>query len=312
MFCKKCGIRLADDANFCKKCGTATSLSQNSNDDKQELSSDVNVDCGEQESFQLTNKAQKKSRKEKKVEKKAVKKTKKDAEKSRGSKGKKSRRFLVRSVLSLIIVLLITVLLNYFGIIQVPILNNFMTKIGVESELTGTKEMDIDSLKIEHPDADEYYKHNAKVISEINAKKSKEVKTEKELISTVKSRGFSEYPIFSEYSIDGEFYTATNISDDSSDKHPIYQTCYVSSSDELWTIFVINGDVIANPVTYNMQSELGVQLLISESEAITSYDSVTNKFYKTIPNKSEVILRVVNKIDAETLDELTIGVIDGL
>ncbi len=310
MFCKKCGTRLADDAKFCKKCGTPTSVAQNSNDNQQELSSDVNgdADCGEKESLESPNNAQKKSKKEKKAEKK----TKKKAGKSGWSTGKKIRRFLVKLILLLIMILLITVLLNYSGVIQVSIINNLMTRIGVKNELTETKEMDIDSLKIEHPDADAYYKQNAKIISEISAKKSNEVQTEKELISSVKSRGFTEYPISSEYSIDGEFYTSTNISDDSSDKHPIYQTCYVSSSNELWTIFVINGAVIANPVTYNMQSELGVQLLISESEAITSYDSALNKFYKTIPNKSEVIVKVVDKIDVETLDELTIGAIDGV
>ncbi|RKD30458.1 zinc ribbon domain-containing protein [Lacrimispora algidixylanolytica] len=308
MFCKKCGTQLGDDAKFCKKCGTPTSITKKSNDNKQESTIDGDADFGEKESLESSYNSQKKSRKEKKVEKKI----KKKAKKSQWSKGKIIRRFFVRLILLLIMVLLITVLLNYLGVIQIPIINSLMTNIGVEKELTEIEEVDVDSLKIEHPDADAYYKKNTEIISEISAKKSNEVQTEKELMSSVESRGFTKYPISSEYSIDGEYYTATNITNDSSDKHPIYQTYYQSSSNDLWTIFIINGAVIANPVTYNMQSKLGVQLLISESETITSYDSATNKFYKTIPNESEVIIKVVNRIDTETLDKLTIGVIDGL
>ena len=74
----------------------------------------------------------------------------------------------------------------------------------------------------------------------------------------------------------------------------------------MWIISLIDGDIVANPVSYNMQSALETQLIVSESEIITSYDSSTNKYYKTVPNESTLIVRIVDKIDADTLDTLTI------
>lgn len=69
---------------------------------------------------------------------------------------------------------------------------------------------------------------------------------------------------------------------------------------------------MANPVTYNTESGRDVQLLISETETVTSYDSAKNKFYVIIPGESEAIVKTVGRIDAETLDKLTVEVIDEL
>ena len=55
-----------------------------------------------------------------------------------------------------------------------------------------------------------------------------------------------------------------------------------------------------------------MQLVIAESEIITGYDSSNNMFYETIPDESELIAYVVDRIDAETLDSLTVEVISGL
>ena len=46
----------------------------------------------------------------------------------------------------------------------------------------------------------------------------------------------------------------------------------------------------------------GVQLVVAESEVMTCYDSKTNSFYNTKPNKSELIIKQVDRIDAETLN----------
>ena len=75
---------------------------------------------------------------------------------------------------------------------------------------------------------------------------------------------------------------------------------------------MINGSIFANPVSYNMNSERTAQLLISESEQLTSYESNTNKYYVTIPNEDAAIVRVVEKIDADSLNKLTVEEIDKL
>lgn len=69
---------------------------------------------------------------------------------------------------------------------------------------------------------------------------------------------------------------------------------------------------MANPVSFNAESELGVQLIIAESEVISCYDSQSNMFYETIPNETELIVKVVDRIDTETLDRLTVEVIKEL
>ena len=168
------------------------------------------------------------------------------------------------------------------------------------------------SYEIAPPDADAYFKNNATAIAEFDINDSNEVRTETETYNNFVDRGFTENPITTEYAMDGKYYEATEISDSSTSKHPIYQTYYVSANGDIWTILEINGTIIANPLSYNDQSGLDVSVVISESTTITSYDSTTNKFYETIPNASALIVKTVSRIDAETLESLTFGGIDAL
>lgn len=183
---------------------------------------------------------------------------------------------------------------------------------GINME-TNDDSVDIpESYKVTPRDADAYYENNSKVVSVIDIQDSSAVHTEAETYDNLSDRGFSEYSITSEYSMDGTYYPAIDISDSSSTKHPMYQTYYVTASGDIWTVFEINGVVMANPVSYNLQSDLDVQVIISETDTVTSYDSATNKYYVTIPNELALIVKTVNRIDAETLENLTIEGIDGL
>lgn len=178
---------------------------------------------------------------------------------------------------------------------------------------TNTEVEDIpESYKVTPRDADAYYESNSAIISKVNAQESETVHTEAETYENISDRGFTQYTITSEYSIDGEYYPAADISDEASTKHPIYETYYVTAAGDIWTIFEINGVIMANPVSYNMQSDLGVQVIISESDTVISYDGATNQFYTTIPNESALIVKTVGRIDAESLEKLTIEEIDGL
>ena len=69
---------------------------------------------------------------------------------------------------------------------------------------------------------------------------------------------------------------------------------------------------MANPVTYNLQSKLDAQVIISENESVVSYDSTTNMFYETIPDKSALIVKRLKQIDAESLGKLNNEGIDKL
>ena len=68
---------------------------------------------------------------------------------------------------------------------------------------------------------------------------------------------------------------------------------------------LIESDVLADPLSFNAGSSLEVQVIVSESETITSYDMVTNRFFKTVPKDSAMLLRVVDEIDADVLNDMT-------
>lgn len=156
---------------------------------------------------------------------------------------------------------------------------------------------------VEGIDVDKYYNEKSTILDKYSVQDSPSIQTESEAREDITKRGFEQNPITYDYDIEGK-YLGNQAVDDSTSTHPIYQTHYISSAGELWTIISINGTIIANPVSYNMESEMGVQTVLSESESIVGYDSKTNTFYDTIPNKSELIVKVVEKIDAALLDSL--------
>ena len=124
-------------------------------------------------------------------------------------------------------------------------------------------------------------------------------------------RGFSECTISTNYDMDGNFGDSAEVSG-SSENHPYYEAIFVTSNSEIWNVMEVNGTIIANPLSYNEQSKRSAPILISESDTIVSYDNVNNNFYETIPNESEVIVITVDRIDAETLEKLTVEEIDKL
>lgn len=300
-FCGKCGAKLDETTGLCPNCDYKLKNVENLEEPSKK----------EEKSSSITK--TKLSKKEIKKHKKAVKK----AKRQNWSLGKKIRRFIFKFLLT---IFLLSVLvggavgaLEYLDIIDIPIVSELLDIVGLKSmDYNSSEDINYENYKVESPDADEYFQQNSQVTEEINANDSNEVLTEAEMVETLVERGFKDVPITTEYTMDGIYNDAFEISDSSSNKHPIYKTYYVTEKDELWTIMVINGDVMAIPVSYNLQSTLGVQVVISESNAVTSYDSSTNKFYKNVPNESVMIVKVVEKIDAETLENLTIEEIDAL
>lgn len=168
-----------------------------------------------------------------------------------------------------------------------------------------------EEMKTDPVNVEEYYQEKAEIVASYDVKTSENIQTEEQATADMENRGFGEYPVTYSYSIDGE-YIEEQEAVNGGEQHPIYQTYYISSAGEIWTVIVINGSIIANPVSYNMQSGQETQLIISETEVITGYDSEYNVFYETLPNESELTVVVVDKIDAAVLDSLTSEVISGL
>ena len=152
----------------------------------------------------------------------------------------------------------------------------------------------------------EYYADNSEqVISVEAADETAEVFTEQEVIRFLSERGFAEYPVTYDYNMDGTYTDEAEASPDSDAKHPMYQTYYVAADSSVWTVFIVGRMIAANPVSYNLESDLKVQVLVSETETLTSYTEMGNQFYTTIPKDTAVLLRVVDQITSNTLDTLT-------
>lgn len=176
-----------------------------------------------------------------------------------------------------------------------------------KNEETLSEDSSYDDLDYIKPiDAEAYLSEIGEIINQYDAASSEDVITEKDLINMLMERGFDEYPVETNYSMDGEYYELKKISQDSSEKHPIYETYFVSSAESIWYIEIVNGSIYVSSLSYNLQEDLKVPVIISETEYITSYDSATNQYFEVIPDSSEMIVKVVPTIDAELLESLTI------
>lgn len=295
-FCKNCGTKLDENTGLCPRCDGGSGITGPNN---------------------RTHSEQTLTKKELKKKKKADKKLRKKEKREKSTKIKKIRKYFLKLVLYIIFFIVIGggILggLVYFNIIDISVVNEALDLIGLDknyAEDMDDREKMLESYKVPDFDSKSYYANNSEIVSETNANDSDEVHTEAESSNVIGDRNFIEYPITTEYSMDGTYYEAVNISNTSIEKHPMYQTYYIAENGDIWTIFLINGAIMANPVTYNIQSGLDIQVIVSEADTVTSYDSTANKFYETIPNESALIVISVDRIDAESLDQLTIGVID--
>lgn len=166
-------------------------------------------------------------------------------------------------------------------------------------KLTGNK-----PFKVEDRDVKKYFEECAEIISVTPVKKSKYTLAEKDVVEALKARGFTQYSITTNYTYDGKYGDTAAVNGESSSKHPKYETYYVTSKNELWVITVIDRIITAYPSSYNNAHLGNVPILISETKEIASYDNTTNSIYLTIPKAEAVDVRIVDKIDAKTIESM--------
>lgn len=272
-FCGNCGSKLDEMTGLCPKC--------EKKDNKKEL------------------------RKQKKIEKKNLKKQKKKEKWAAKTLGQKAGSIILKIVVVFLILLILVLgvlgALVYKGVVEVAPINTLFEILDIE-----------ESYEVEMIDVEEYYGKNSTIIEKINVKDSEQIYNEKEVFELLTDRGFTEYEITTEYSMDGEYYDAVTVSQESKEEHPIYSVYYISDSEMIWNVTVVNDTVMASPISYNLELETGVQVIVSESEYITGYDSVTNMLYEIEPKETFAKVISVEVIDSKTLDELTYEKIEGL
>lgn len=192
-----------------------------------------------------------------------------------------------------------------------------LANVAEGSQDTGNSENDLDNGSEDsisdrtEQSADAYFAEKAKVISVSSVEESNIVISERDTVQIMKERGFLPEEVTTDYSIRGEYLgDNVKISENSDTTHPVYQLEYMNSAGEFWMVLLTGNAIIANPLSYNLGSDLGVMVVVSEKESVISYDSIENRFFETIPKKTEVIVLQRNRIDSTLLDKLTIEEID--
>ena len=244
-------------------------------------------------------------REQKKTARKNLKKQKKKEKWAAKTFGQKVGSIILKLVAVILLLLLLTLgvlgVLVYKGVVEVPVINTIFDILGIE-----------ETYEVEMIDVEAYYEENAKIVNRVSVKESKEIYSEQEVFGLLSARGFTEYEITTEYSMDGEYYDTVNVSKDSKEEHPIYSTYYISEEGIVWNITVVNGTVMAAPVSYNLEQESSVDVILSEKVSITGYDSFTNMFYEIEPKETFANVIKVEVIDSKTLDTLTYEKIEEL
>lgn len=154
-------------------------------------------------------------------------------------------------------------------------------------------------------DADNYFSMHGTILEKDEVQSSKQLHSEAEAIVYFTQRGFDQFPVIYSYSMDGKYLGEEEASSSSAAQHPIYETRFISKNECIWTITEIGGTITALPETYNAESTAGVLTILSESNELCSYDSITNMFYKTIPNKTEMRIIVTPDITSSALEEFS-------
>lgn len=245
---------------------------------------------------------------------------------------KKDKKIVITAIVMLTAIIVIfgeVCFLVYSGRLDIPYINNIFVAVGLKNENSSEvlqkgeknnsknkkddENIDLGSnYEVPAFDAEKYFSENTKLESADSAKSSQKVSTESEAYNRFGERGFDQSPITYEYTMEGEYSDAQEISLYSSDRHPVYQTFYTAANGNVWMIMEVNGDFFASPISYNFNSKAQKQVIISETNTVTSYDSATNKFYVNIPDKAKTAVKTVERIDAKTIENLTDEEIDRL
>lgn len=252
---------------------------------------------------------------------------------------KKAKKMLsiIIALLSVYTVTLITFsTLVYFDKLNIPFLNDMFIIMGLKEPAVRIPEVSVsteseaevikkdkkddaiadkiltDRYNVTLPDAEEYFKNNSTIITVLNVRDIDTVLSESEAYSVLTERGFDEYAIVTDYFMNGEFSDDMEISSNSLEKHPIYKTYHMTPDGDLWQILIVNNAIYANPLSYNIKYINEIPVAISETDEITSYDSVTNKYYINNPNETIMKVKKIKRIESATLNQLTREEIDQL
>ncbi|MEE3343097.1 MAG: hypothetical protein VZS44_03305 [Bacilli bacterium] len=214
----------------------------------------------------------------------------------------KYKKVLILLYIVLIIILFIIIFLDYNKYIKSN--SNDNKKIDNKVNNNGIEEENNEiSDDIKETDTYKYYEENSSSIEKVMDAKNEEYSfSEKEAKMILEERGFKNYPINYDFSLDGEYVDETEVDPSSNKKHPMYLTNYQSKDGSIWTVYLISKSIFAYPASYILNNSPNIEILLSETSTITSYDSETNAFFVTIPNGKKTKGITIEKITSSSLD----------
>ncbi len=248
---------------------------------------------------------------------------KKPARKGNGKKKKSpAPAIILITLLVLILAFVALCALQLFKVVNIPFMEKLLTSVGISCAPKQEKEgddtemdMDIEPTVVtddvlEPPDIETKLNKLGTIQNAASAENAAACRSEAETVEAFTERGFTQFPITTEYLMDGSSEGETEAAADSSERHPYYETYYCTPDNVLWIITEINGRIFANPATYNQETGWSVPHIVSESKTYLYYDSMENTFYEILPDAEKLVVKTVTRIDAETLNALTAEEVD--
>lgn len=161
--------------------------------------------------------------------------------------------------------------------------------------------------EIRSVDIEAAYLEGNELLAAIPFEDSRTALTEEEAAREFSARGFLDL----EKAYQSDYNGSQSVfSETPSTRYPVYSAVYVSTSGVYWSIQMVNGAMYASPISYNLEHTNQAEICYSESEMLTVYYAEKNQILELMPKESGIRLRVINRIDASRLEQLTNEVID--
>ncbi len=211
-------------------------------------------------------------------------------------KKKKSGKPVLILLALLLAAVLIALALHFLGVIELPLLGGKNGPDGIPRETTI------------RPEAEAYLAKQGSVSGPESAQNAV-LRTETEAVREFAARGFGAVEITTCYDAEGAYYDERVIVG-GTEKHPYYKGIYRTPDEVLWTVTLMGDVFYADPISYNGEERWSAPHVLSDTGTYRTYDGKANAFFTVTPDPAALFVKRVDRIDAETLDEMGLWEVD--
>ena len=308
MFCRKCGTPIENGAKFCNKCGAPVAQDNNQSAFQPPVTNRPQVNNQQPIQPPVANRPQVNNQQP--IQPPVVNRPQMNNQKTFGQPKKEkkgSKTAPIIAIASIVVVFIVSLILIIGLSGRKPKNSNNYNSASVNSGLVDEYGINVEDYKEDLIDAEQFLSQKGQIISKTQANQSNTVQSASAAFNDFAGRGFSFDTLAVYYDMNGNL-TEEEITSSDSGNYPMYAANYVTPSGQVWQLMSINGSVMAYPLSYNLNENTSdTAVVFSEKNSIISYDSASNTFYEVVPNASEANVKVVGRIDKNTLDTMQIG-----